>query len=217
MKAWSILLLLVSALAGAQPTLVTTSEPVAGQEYLKLSFDFADRIVFEIWDKKEVLVEVTVEIDGGEHNDIFSLSSDRSASTIYFEMDKDMWDKVERDENRERCHWQTNIDYKVYLPKSLLVTASTISGDYEVEYYEKPMNLTTISGAIDITVPRGVGMDFFAETISGEIYSDLQVEFPNGKEGLRQIVGHKIKGRINDGGEESKLETISGNIYLREG
>lgn len=125
-----------------------------------------------------------------------------------------MWDRREENKN---CNWKSTIDYTVYLPKEMKVDANTISGDYEFEYYGTPMNLKTISGEIDLAVPGKWGLDFRAKTISGKVFSDLDIEFLYGKDGLRQIVGQKIRGRISNGGPESHFETISGNIYLRKG
>ena len=216
-----ILFILCSAVVlhgWAQPKIVRESVAVSGQDRLDLEFTFADEITFQTWDKQEVLVEVSVEINDGEDNDIFSLISEKSSSTIYIEMDKDMWKKIDDDKkNKKNCSYSTELDYKVFLPKGLMVESNTISGDYEFEYFNQAMSLKTISGTIDVTVPRSLGLDFNAKTISGEVYSDINISYPEGKEGLRQIVGQDFKGRINDGGELSRWETISGNIYVRKG
>lgn len=219
MKALLLTLCSIVTIYGwAQPTTVSESVTLTGQERLDLEFTFADAITFQTWDKKEVLVEVSVEINDGEDNDIFTLSSKKTGSTIYIEMDKEMWKKIEKDNrNWKNCSYSTTLNYAVYLPKGLTVEANTISGDYEFEYFDQPMRLKTISGAIDITVPKSLGMDFMAKTISGEVYSDIDISYPEGKDGLRQIVGQDFKGRIHNGGELSNLETISGNIYLRKG
>ena len=108
-------------------------------------------------------------------------------------------------------------NYTVYTPKDLKISAETISGNFELTYDGAEMYLKTISGDVDITVPSKMGLDFNAKTISGEIYSDLEISYPRGKDGLRQIVGRDIFGRIAGGGTESNLETISGNIFLRGG
>ena len=214
----SVLLLMVTLLGFAQPEKVTESIQLTGQSKLELAFDFADQIDFKIWDKQEVLVEVTVEIDNGEHNDIFTMTSYISDETISVEMDDQLWDKLPRNKNRDwNCNHSSRIDYLVYLPRDLEVSASTINGDYEFEFFGQPMELKTISGAIDISIPASTGLDFSAKTISGEVYSDLEIQYPEGKEGLRKIVGQDFKGRINGGGTLSLLETISGNIYLRKG
>lgn len=202
----------------AQPKKVTASVPVSGQEMLDLEFAFADDIIFKTWDKNEVYVEVMVEINEGKHNDIFTLSTEKSSSTIYVEMDEEMWKKIDKkDKGWNNCNYNTTINYTVYLPKKLSVRSNTISGDYEFEYFGSEMNLKTISGEIDVTVPSQSGLDFKAKTISGEIYSNIEIKYPYGKKGLRQIVGQDVRGRVSNGGLESKFETISGNIYLRKG
>lgn len=218
MKALIIVLCLAAFGLSAQPKKVTESVTLTGQEILDLEFAFADDIVFETWDKNEVFVEVMVEINNGKDNDIFTLSSEKSSSTVYIEMDEDMWKKLskEKDGRWNHCSYTSSINYKVYLPSKLRVRANTISGDYEVEYFGSEMKLKTISGAIDVTIPEKQGMDFNAKTISGEIFSDIEIEYPYGKEGLRQIVGQDVRGRVSPGGAESDFETISGNIYLRK-
>jgi len=219
MRLVAMMLCLATFGLSAQPKKVTESMAVTGQKLLDLAFDFADDIVFETWDKKEVLVEVMVEINDGKDNDIFSLSSETSSSTIYIGMDEDMWKKLSKEKEGKwnNCSYTATINYKVYLPPTLRVTASTISGDYTFEYFGMEMKLKTISGAIDVTIPERQAMDFKAKTISGEIYSDIEIEYPYGKEGLRQIVGQDVRGRVSSGGIESNFETISGNIYLRKG
>jgi hypothetical protein len=217
MRLLTLLLSVVVLGASAQSKKVTESVALDGQSNLELEFTFADDITFKTWDKKEVLVEVSVNINDGEHNDIFSLKTKKSSSTITIAMDKDMWDKIDRKDRNGNCSWQTDINYTVYAPKNLEISASTISGDYLLTYSGAQMNLKTISGEIDLTVPAKQSLDFKAKTISGGLYSDIEISYPYGKEGLRQIVGQNIRGRIGSGGNESRFETISGNIYLRKG
>ncbi|WP_462253785.1 hypothetical protein [Ekhidna sp.] len=180
MKALATVLCLVVFQSWAQPRKVTASVPVAGQEEVDLDFAFADDIKFETWDKDEVYVEVMVEINDGDDNDIFSLSTKTSGSTVYVAIDEDMWDKIEKKNGKKwkNCSYTTTLNYTVYLPKKLKVRSNTISGDYEFEYFGSEMNLKTISGAIDVTIPERNSMDFKAKTISGEIYSDIEIKYP---------------------------------------
>ena len=203
----------------AQPKKVVEKVSVSGQEKLDLEFTFANDIAFIEWDKREVMVEVTVKINGGDDNDIFSMSSRTSTTTIYIDMDDDMWKKLSKMENGKwnSCSYSSEINYVVYLPKGLKVEANTISGNYELDFYGADMELKTISGFIDVTVPEAAGLDFKAKTISGEVFSDLEILYPHGKDGLRQIVGQDFIGQINHGGADAQFETISGNIYLRKG
>lgn len=220
MKALIITLSLLSVLSlCAQPEKVTKSVTVNGQDLLDLNFAFANDITFKVWNKSEVFVEVMVEINGGEDNEIFTLHETKSASTIAIAMDEDMWEKLSGSENAKgyTCCNQSSIDYTVYLPAGLKIKANTISGNYDLEYFGESIELKTISGEIDLTIPLQAGLTFDAKTITGEVYANVAIEYPEGKEGLKQIVGQNFRGKINGGNTHSSFETISGNIYLREG
>ncbi len=220
MKNIKIVVLIISSLfvfnyANAQSKTVSESVEVNNETKLALDFTFANLITFKTWDKKEVLVEVIVEIQGGKYNDIFSLSTEKFDETIHIAMDKNMWKKINKKDRNG--NWSTQLDYTVYLPKSLAISSNTISGNYEAIYFGNSLKLKTISGEIDLTIPRNHGLDFRSKTVTGEIYSDIEITYPDGREGLNQIVGQNIRGRIRKGGTESAFETVSGNIFLRKG
>jgi len=217
MKILNLLLCIVVLGATAQTKEVTESVALNGQSKLDLKFTFANDITFKTWDKNEVLVEVSVNIQDGKYNDIFTLETNKTPSTISIAMDKEMWNKIPREDRRNNCNWQTDLNYIVYAPKNMKISANTISGDYLLTYVGATMKLKTISGEIDVTIPSSQGLDFNVKTISGEVYSDINIKYPYGKEGLRQIVGRNVRGRIGNGGDESLFETISGNVYLRKG
>jgi len=217
MRLLNLILCMVVLGATTQTKKVTESVVLNGQSNLDLEFTFADDITFKTWDKNEVYVEVSVNIQDGKYNDIFTLETDKSSSTISIEMDREMWKKIPKSDRNNNCNWGTELNYTVYAPKNMKIFANTISGDYLLTYTGAKMELKTISGEIDLTIPPTLGLDFKAKTISGEVYSDIDVKFPYGKEGLRQIVGSNVRGRIGTGGDESRFETISGNIYLRKG
>ena len=187
--------------------------PVSGHDRLDLELPFADEISLKTWNNTEVLVKATVSINDGEDDDLFELEITDSQSTIYVEANKDFNKRSGKDRN---C-WEMEIHYEVYFPRNMEVDAKTISGDYVMEFYGKPANIKTISGDVDLTVPSARGLDFRVKTISGEVYSDLDISYPNGTKGLRQMVGTNVDGEVNGGGEFLDLETISGDIFLRKG
>lgn len=220
MKALSIILCLATMGLSAQTKRVTETVELSGETRLELEFDFADEIVFKVWDKEVVKVEVDVEINDGANNDAFSLTTRKWGKTVNIEMDKDIWEKIAVKKRRDRnmtYTYNSDISYTIYLPKSMEVKANTISGNYEFEYFGRAMELRTISGAIDVTIPEDAALDFTAKTISGEVFTDIDISFPHGKGGLHQIVGQDVYGRISTGGDESEFETICGNIFLRKG
>lgn len=214
MKYCIILLCIGFTLQSFSQKHVTKTLPVKGQTLLEIDFPFADEIEIKTWEKKEVRVEVEVTINDGEDNDVFELMTSSSANMLSIEMEKENWKKTEY---RNRKCWDSEIYYVVYLPKDLELEAESISGNYDIRYSRNILSLKTISGDIDLSIERNENIDFDMKTISGEVYTDLNLEFPYGKEGLRQIVGTKARGRLGSGGNLIKLETISGNIYLRKG
>lgn len=198
---------------GATQTKVTETLQVDGQRSLELDLDFADDILIKVWDKAEVFVEVEVSINDGEDDDLFALETRTTNSYIEIRLDDNLFDQRPRGRGRRDC-WQSDLYYTVHMPANLELRAETISGNFILSSYGQPTYLKTISGDIDLTVKNG--LDFKAKTVSGEVYSDIDIKYPYGKEGLRQIVGMDVKGVIQDGGETMNLETISGDIFLRK-
>lgn len=215
MKNLSLLTLLIFAtfMVAAQKVVVDR-QTVNGQQTLKLDFPFADEIIIETWDKSEVLVEATVNINDNEDNDLFEIKSDKTERRIYMEMDERVWDDRSKKKSKKNC-WNSEISIKVFLPRTLEIDAETISGDYELAYYGKPFYFKTISGDLDLSVDPDANLDFMMKTVTGEIYTDLDLSYPKGKDGLRQIVGMDVEGRLNEGGAMLELETVSGNVFLR--
>lgn len=188
--------------------------PVSGQSTLKMDFPFVNKVLISTWDKQEVYAEATVMVNGNRDNDVFELSSRGTNSRqIVMEMDKELWD--EKTKQSRSNSWTTDIVVEVFIPKTLELEAETISGTYELTYYGKPFFFKTISGDVDLSIASNEHIDFMVKTVSGEIYSDLDLSYPNGKDGLKKVVGMDLEGRLNNGGKLVEMETISGNIFLR--
>lgn len=103
------------------------------------------------------------------------------------------------------------------------LVASSISGDITADFRNlrqgKPTSISLVSGNIDITMPADSKADFKLQSISGEIYTDLDIVNHKERENsnMRQIGGgYTIKGTNNGGGTEMILNTVSGDIYLRK-
>lgn len=210
------LMITVLALAGLccqAQTHVEKNIDVTGQSRLVLDLPFADEIGLSAWDEDKVQVQAAVTINDGEEDGIFALNSHTSSNTIYIAMDRDRWQDFSW-QGMCNCK-QTKISYQVYFPKTLQIDAKTISGSYSLDYYDRPLQLKSISGDIDLNVPAGHGVDFRVKTVSGEVYSDLDIDYPDGKDGLKQLVGINVHGRAFGGGPTLTMKTISGNIYLR--
>ncbi|MBC5993954.1 DUF4097 family beta strand repeat protein [Pontibacter sp. SD6] len=102
------------------------------------------------------------------------------------------------------------------------VVATSTSGDFIVKYdkvnQSKPTSISTVSGIIDLTLPASTKADFKLKTITGEVYTDFDMNLPNAnRDNLARVGGNnKIDGKTNGGGVEMSLYTISNNIYIRK-
>jgi len=105
----------------------------------------------------------------------------------------------------------------------------SISGDIEGTFstlsQESPSSITSVSGIIDVALPPSTGANLSLKSISGEIYTGFDIKLKKeasakkGRaKGLPQIggMGNETKGSINEGGVNLDLQSISGNIYLRD-
>ncbi len=212
MRAFFITLLTLTALVGSAQIQVRLSEKVVSHSALELKLPFATEIVLASWEKNEVVIEASVSINNGENNELFKLDKEVSANVIRFEMDMKPFEQLDRSIRRD-CNFEIEITYKVFYPKAMKLDAETIDGTFILNSTPALARLKTISGDIDLSVLDG--LFFHAKTISGEIYTDLDIQIPD-KDGLRQLVGMDVKGTVGTGGNEYILETISGNIYLRK-
>ncbi|CCH02713.1 hypothetical protein FAES_4714 [Fibrella aestuarina BUZ 2] len=100
------------------------------------------------------------------------------------------------------------------------VVANTTNGEVRVVYsslnQSKPTAISTISGAIDVTLPASTKANFKLSSITGEMYTDFDLGL-NKKDGMTRMGGgHAINGTTNGGGVDLQLKTISSDIYIRK-
>ena len=102
------------------------------------------------------------------------------------------------------------------------VTASSISGDITVVYanmnMQKPTSISDISGSVDVTLPISAKVNFRMKSVTGEIYTDFDMNLKKNKQDSMSLIGggNTIAGSVNGGGVEFNLNTISSNIYVRK-
>lgn len=112
-----------------------------------------------------------------------------------------------------------NSDLELYDLTGPLV-AHTLSSDLKISFSSlsqtSPSSLTSTSGDIEMTVPASAKGTFKMGTISGGVYTDM--DFDLGEESqTRRIGGMSSTGKLNGGGVEVAVKTISGDIYIRKG
>lgn len=102
------------------------------------------------------------------------------------------------------------------------IIANSTSGDLEITMSSLsqagPTSISLVSGFIDITMPAASKANLYLSSISGEVYTDMDIQLRGDKEKSMQRIagGRDIQGTLNGGGVEMRLKTISGDIYLRK-
>ena len=226
------MLLSISTLSAQKK--VTVTEGSRGIDEVFVHAKFADDIEIKQWNKKEITVEATVNLNDNEHNEYFSLEADQIGGTYTVKSDYgDFFKKYNRwkgKSNDDDCHcnYTMDIQYVIYVPKnmSLLVKSISgnamiesyigdleidfVSGDIDVKKHSDKMRLKTVSGDIDVVITSAT---FDASTFTGGIYSDLEIDFERSK---KRNSGNDIRAKVNGGKADLHLKTVSGDIFLRK-
>lgn len=180
----------------------------SGKESLSLKIQIADSIKIMTWNKNEVYVKASVNINENKDNEAYITSFDESVNKVT--VDAKFRDKYFK--GRNNCCNNTDIFWQVYIPEKTRFSVETINANVTVTGQTKEMKIKSISGYIDLAVPGAREADLDLSTISGTMYSDHELALNQKHSGIPS----RITERINNGGPLIKLETISGDIYFRK-
>lgn len=179
---------------------------------MKLSF--ADDIVLEAWNKDYIQLRVEVNIDENKYNEHYALEIEKDGQTIKI-LEKIDFDKIKSLKgNKKNCNFNSEIHYALQIPNDLKLSLETISGEVELKGCKGEMDINSISGFIDYSIPTNHKANIDLSTISGDVYSNVKFDKKQSEE--ISWVGTKEKLLLNGGSTEVELKTISGDIYLRE-
>jgi hypothetical protein len=207
-------ILIVAAIVVSFSQKVITKKLDVQDKKVEMKFDFAENIRVEAWDKSTVELEVTVNIDNNRYNDYYTLNvNERAVSADLIEkVDFEGIKKVKA--MKDCCNFDTKINYKLKVPANLEFNLKTISGKIELVGSVGKMSINSISGFIDYTIPAALKARINLSTVTGDVYSDVKFDKSASKE--ISWVGTKRDLTLNGGTLPVKLETVSGDIYLRK-
>jgi len=229
MKAFATisLLVLISCLVLQAQDVEEMTLPWKSGQKINLNLKFGERINIEAWDKKEVYVKAEVTINGGMLNHAHvmdSIITDQSI-TIDADLDKDVvgknfWCDCDKQgasryniQNKENHKWVcTEIYYTVYLPAGADMELETISGDVKIMNMKGAIEAESVSGTVDVIIAQGFKADVRLKSVMGRVTSnpDLATEY----EGLKPMLARKLDGKLNGGGKNIHLESVTGNVTL---
>ena len=200
---------------------------VSADDDIALEFKFANEIKVSTWNKNEVYVKASVTINDNDHNDNFELNFNQRATGLEIESEIINMDDLRQSKpivkqyrNGDRtiindCTVEMELYFEVKVPKQSGLEIETISGDIEINGVLGRMDIHTISGYIDLSLPDNHNADLELNTISGGMYSDF--DFTSNKEtGYHRYRRNEVSRRLNSGGTRIFLKTISGDIFLRK-
>lgn len=206
--AFTVLSVFFSSSPDSERVVEKAKQIKAGQT-LNLDFKFANEIKISTWNKQEVFVKATVNINDNKDNEDFYFEVNDANGVL------EIASEIKEMKEKSKGNFNTDLNFEVKIPNNIKLDLNTISGDIVTTGFDKQMNLNTISGFIDITYPASGKANIKAKTISGEIYTNHEMDL--GEEDTKHsIVGQKVDAKLNGGGEQIDLKTISGNIYLRK-
>ncbi len=99
------------------------------------------------------------------------------------------------------------------------VVANSVSGDITVRFAgmrPEPSSISLVSGDLDVTMPSATKANLALRSISGEIYTDFDLNLGKGPDNMSRVGGQTVSGNINGGGPTLSLKTISGDIFVRK-
>ena len=88
---------------------------------------------------------------------------------------------------------------------------STVNGELDARFEQLPaggIELTSVNGKVDLTLPSDVKARIEAETVHGHIGNDFGLHSDD------QFVGHALRGQLGVGGAQIHLNNVNGEIEV---
>ena len=223
----TLLLMVISIQCFSQAEVFEKSVALDGRR-ISIDADMATTINVFTWNKKQVQVKVTYELNDGELNDAVNIELDEQSNRIRLKLDVDK--KVIRNANISDCdrenasYWGSrngrrvcaNISIEVFLPENTELDIETVLADVLMKGEFEELDIKTVTGDIDVTWPEQQGTEIELKTVTGNIFTDF--DFRNKRDrGLPVISSHEIITTYKGGEGYLKLESVTSNIYLRKG
>jgi hypothetical protein len=194
--------------ANAQKTIEKQLSFSDGQ-MLALELKFADTIDIQTWNKKEVYAVASVNINNNRDNDAYQTDFRKSDNKLIVSANYQEGYFKKKD---SCCCIHSMIVWKIFMPEHTPFSVETIDGNIIIHGKTETIRAKTISGFIDLALDPAMGTDLDMKTISGTLYSNLDIA-GNGK---TSSFPPRVTDKINNGGIPVQLETISGDIFLRK-
>jgi hypothetical protein len=180
----------------------------SGKESVSLKIQIADSIKIQTWNKNEVYVKASVNVNDNKDNEAYQTSFDESGNQVA--VNANFREKYFK--GKKNCCNETDIYWEVFIPDNAKLLVETIDGNVTITGRTKEMKVKSISGYIDLSEPSNKQADLDFSTISGSMYSNHAISMDK----KHSSIPMKIQQKLNNGGDLIRLETISGDIFFRK-
>ncbi len=193
--------------AGAQ-TKTEKHISFSGKESIRLDLQIADTIDIKTWNRNEVYAVSSVSINENKDNEAYEITYDETGSSVGINagFKKDYF------KGKDNCCTKADITWHLFIPENTPLYVETINGNTTIKGRTKQMNIKTISGFVDLTVPASENANLEFSTISGTVFTNHSFTAETFSSGITSHISQKL----NQGGPLIKLATISGDIFFRK-
>lgn len=223
----ALLLMVISVQCFSQAEVYEKSVALDGRR-ISIDADMASTINVSTWNKKQVQVKVTYELNDGDLNEAVEVALDEQSSRLRLKVDVD--EKLIRNAEVSDCerenatYWGSRngrkvcavISIEVFVPEKTELDIETVLADVLMEGAYEELDIKTVTGDIDVTWPERQGTEIELKTVTGNIFTDFRFESKMDK-GLPVISARKIETTYKGGEGYLKLESVTSDIYLRKG
>jgi hypothetical protein len=234
-------LLCIGLLPAQAQKIIEKHIPFSAKNFVSMNFQISDSIRIITWKKDEVYIKSSINVNDNQENDDYKMVFDESGNTInvsgHLESNGNRrWRRTKRDSTGNRdssnrnvhvyndnndccccCDNYAEIYHVVYIPENADFSVETINGNITIIGETAEIRARSISGFIDLAVPPQRKAELKMHTITGTMYTNLELNPQSSSRRIKQVGGGSVSAELNgEGGKPIDLETISGNIFFRK-
>lgn len=212
----------IAAIAQFPTKVLEDSYSLPAGKAVDLNLKFAREIKVNTWNRNELGIKTILTLSDASLQKYYTSEVREGSDALHIETGYAFDEKMKNNKNFE-C-WNCNdedgrpgcicleVSYELMLPADARLTLETISGDIEIRGLNGPIRAKSISGFVDVALSARNQSSLRFRSVTGEIYSDFDVELDKNSTSYSK----RLTTSINGGGAEISLETVSGDIFFRK-
>jgi hypothetical protein len=233
---------LICPLTATAQTPINKIIPVQSGQSIVMHFDYPEMIKVTTWEKNEIAIQGTVDINGGENDDAFVLESSQSGDVVDIRSEirdmKKLPERVTIVDDGQKIMFKDKAEFKKYqqahgkhfnivsfgpnidivleikVPKGVTTRVESVYGMVEIKGFNGPLTVDATYGGVDAALTEKSVGEIVAETNYGEIFTNFDVKF--GGDNFAQEDFHTLVSAKPGSGPKYNFESKYGNVYLRK-